>query len=72
MGKVGHHQKKFKVLFRNHANFYGMLREALDTEDKETEKSKLWKQHRGFVFFVKENQIPQQHPVLQSCYNSTQ
>lgn len=37
-GKVGRHQKKLEVLFRNHANFYSMLQEALGTEDKETER----------------------------------
>lgn len=30
--EMGCHQKKFKVLFRNHAHFYSMLREALDRE----------------------------------------
>lgn len=36
--EMGRHQKKFKVLFRNHARFYSVLREALDTEGKETER----------------------------------
>lgn len=52
--KSSHHQKKSKELFRNHAHFYSMLREALDTKDKETERKVNGVEETQMVCFLLE------------------
>lgn len=52
--KSSHHQKKFKGLFRNHAHFYSMLREVLDTEDKEMERKVNCVEETQMVCFLLE------------------
>lgn len=69
--EMGCHQKKFKVLIRNHAHFYSVLREALDTEGKVTEREVNCMEATQMLCSLSEAiKVPQQHLVLQSCCNA--